>query len=163
MTSRWKSYLRMVPILFAVVFSMAVACPQPDPPGPINGNGLEETKSPARLAFEKVSVEGYYHEGGCLLRYDETSFQRAVNASRRSVRIQADDQSRYMHLVFTDRIPEKVGDETVCRITFTPEGSEEVTLIVKLMTVRIDDTSFWLWNELQTIGILIDIDLQDDK
>lgn len=163
MNSRWKSYLRMVPILFAVVFSMAVACPQPDPPGPIPGNGLDETKSDARIAFEKVSAEGYYHEGACLLRYDEKTFQRSLNASRRSVRIQADDQSRYMHLVFTDRIPENVGDETVCRITFTPEGSEEVTLIVKFLTVRIDDTSIWLWNELQTIGILVDIDLQDDK
>ena len=150
--SRLLFGLRFFLALALVAVTMAVSCPQPEPepepePGP-------ETKTTERKQFEAVVVEGLYVKGLRVLSYDGVTFQRAVNPIRRNYRIQSDDQSRYLNVHYSDRIPSRESEEVECEIHYKLEAGESTPLIVKLVVIQVNDEYIWLWNEFQKVGVL---------
>ena len=147
--------LRFALALFVVATTMAVACPQPEKeiPTPPDPGGV--TKSESRVTFESRTATGIYFNDKTSITYDETSFQQAFNHNRKNFRIQADDQSSYLNLAFTDRLPQKNGDEAVAKVTYRTDTKGETVVIVKLKVVMIQDERMWLWNELQELGVIM--------
>lgn len=147
--------LRMALILFTVAVTMAVSCPQPGPePVPI-GPDVTDTKSTECKSFENARVEGLYRKGKCVLPYDENTFQESVNPTRKTYRIQSDDQTRYMNVEYSSFLPSSVDDECDCTITYSLGQEGGTILVVKLIVVKATDDYLWLWNEFQKTGILI--------
>lgn len=145
--------LRFALALFVVAATMAVSCPQPDPPD--TPDPVVDTKSPERKQLEESYVEGFYLKGDCVLAYDVKSYQRAANPIRRTYRIQCDDQSRYLNVRYNDAVPRQVGDEVECEIHYKLAAGESTTLIVKLVVLRTTDEYLWLWNEFQKVGMIV--------
>ena len=111
--------VRFALALVVVATTMAVVCPQPETEQPLPVDPGTETKSTARVVFESCTATGIYFNDGSTLTYDESKFQQAVNHNRRNFRIQSDDQEHYFNLNFTEKIPQKLGDEAVAKITYT--------------------------------------------
>ncbi|MBO4571238.1 MAG: hypothetical protein J5699_04875 [Bacteroidales bacterium] len=147
--------VRFALALAVVATTMAVACPQPESQEPLPVDPGTETKSDARVAFESRTVTGLYFNDGGTITYSEESFQQAVNHNRKNFRIQSDDQERYFNLNFTDRIPQKTGDEAVAKITYRNGTDGETVVIVKFKAVIVKNEKLWLWNELQQLGAII--------
>jgi len=145
--------LRFVLALFIVATTMAVSCPQPIPvvPGPVP----VDTKSAERKQLEAASVEGLYLKGSCALSFDLATFQRAGNPGRGTYRIQSDDQTRYLHVRYTEGLPAAEGDEVECEIHYRLAEEESTTLIVKLVVVKATEEYLWLWNEFQKVGMIV--------
>lgn len=147
--------MRFMLALTVVATTMAVACPQPgsEIPAPVEpGTG---TKSEAMMIFEAHTATGIYFSDDSSLIYSEEEFQQSVNHNRKNFRIHSDDQQRYFNLSFTDRIPQRSGDEAVAKITCRNGSTEETVIIVKLKTVTVKNEKLWLWNELQQLGVII--------
>ena len=147
--------LRFALALIVVATTMAVACPQPETGEPDPVDPGTETKSDARIVFESRTATGIYFKDGGSLIYNEARFQQAVNHNRKVFRIQADDQGSYFNLNFTDKIPQKIGDEAVAKITYRLGQKGETVVIVKFKAVMAKEGRFWLWNELQELGVII--------
>lgn len=148
--------VRMMSVVFVSLMFMAVSCPEPDPgpdPKPIDPG--EEIKSAERKSFETSVAEGLYLKGGSVLLYEDGSFQRAVNAGRKTYRIQRDDQTEYLHIAYSDNVPSSVKDEAVCTVYYNIGGGGETMLIVKFVTVHAENGKLWLWNELQKVGVIV--------
>lgn len=148
--------LRFAVALVVVATTMAVACPQPEPELPDDGDVSRVTKSESRMSFESSTTMGLYLEkDGSSVLYDEVRYQISTNHGRRTFRVQADDQESYVNVVFTDRIPQKAGDEAVARITYRLDSSGETMAIVRLSAVMVKDEKLWLWNEMQQMGVIL--------
>ena len=150
----FRLWLRIALLLTAVALTMAVSCPHPVPPEPTPIDPVE-TKSKERIEFEAAVTEGLYLKGQSLIAYDLASFQRAANPVRRTYRIQSDDQSRYLHIFYTEALPSGQGDEVECEIHYGLAAGESTTLIVKLVVVKQTDEYQWLWNEFQKVGLMV--------
>lgn len=150
---RFGFVLRCTLALFFVAATMAVSCPEPDPPEPPGPN--VETKSEERKQLESAYVEGLYLKGVCVLSFDFSSFQRAVNPVRKNYRIQCDDQSRYLNIRYGDLLPQRMDDEVECEIHYKLGMEESTTLIVKLVVLKATDEYLWLWNEFQKVGLIV--------
>lgn len=146
--------LRLTLALFIVATTMAVSCPQPNPPEPEPPVPVD-TKSAERKQLESAVVEGLYLKGACALPFDLTTFQRASSIGRKTYRIQSDDQTRYLHVRFTEEIPAAVDDEVECEIHYRLAAGESTTLIVKLVVVQATEEYLWLWNEFQKVGMIV--------
>ena len=140
--------------LFVVATTMAVSCPQPTPPEPEPPIPVD-TKSAERKQLESAYVEGLYLKGSCVLPFELATFQRAVSLQRRTYRIQSDDQTLYLHVRYTEDIPQAVDDEVECEIHYRLAAGESTTLIVKLVVVKASDEYLWLWNEFQKVGMIV--------
>ena len=147
--------LRFTVALVVVATTMAVACPQPEKENPLPVDPDTETKSSARVSFESRTQTGIFFNDGTSLTYDERLFQQATNHSRKTFRIQADDQGSYLNLAFTDRIPQKNGDEAVAKVTYRIDRKGETVVIVRFKVVMTKDERMWLWNELQELGVVM--------
>ncbi|MBR1538978.1 MAG: hypothetical protein IJ636_05675 [Bacteroidales bacterium] len=145
--------LRFALALLAVATTMAVSCPQPTPPEPDPPE--VDTKSAERRQLEGSHMEGLYLKGSCVLPFDLASFQRAGSVGRKTYRIQSDDQTRYLHVRYTEGIPVGEGDEVECEIHYRLAAGESTTLIVKLVVVKSTEEYLWLWNEFQKVGMIV--------
>lgn len=148
-----KQKIHISLLLLCAIVSLAVSCPgpTPDPPEPIDPI---EVKSAERKSFESSSDIGLYIKGICALSYDKDDYQQAFNSQRRTYRIQSDDQNRYMHILFSGTMPDLVGEEVVCTITYRLAESEETIMIVKFTVLKVENGKLWLWNELQKSGVI---------
>lgn len=153
--SKIMSVLRMMAALLVVATTMAISCPQPDPPEPPAPIEPTVQKSVELKAFESTSGEGLYIKGEFVVKYDDAHFQRAVNLDRGTYRIHADDQNSYMQIRYTENVPKAIDDEAVCAITYSITPGKETILIMKLTVVKISNGLLWLWNEIQKSGIII--------
>lgn len=145
--------LRSALVLLTVATTMAVSCPQPAPPEP--DPPVVDTKSAERRQLESSHVEGLYLKGACVLPFDLPSFQRAVSVGRKTYRIQSDDQTRYLHVCYTEGLPVGEGDQVECEIHYRLAAGESTTLIVKLVVVKSSEEYLWLWNEFQKVGMIV--------
>lgn len=146
-------FMRMAFVLCTVCVSTAVSCPSPTPePEPIDP--VTPSKSEERKNFEAASAEGLYIKGDCVLQFNERAFQKAWSTSRKSYRIQSDDQTRYMHITYSGNAPSGNGDESGCTVQYNLGDSGETVLIVKFVVVQAADGYLWLWNELQKVGVI---------
>ena len=146
--------LRFVLSLVLVATTMAVSCPQPDPPGPEPIEPVD-TKSAERKQFEGSYMEGLYLKGEVALAYNPDVYQRSASRDRHTCRIQSDDQTRYLHVRYTEEIPSAEGEEIECELHYRLAAGEQTTLIVKLIVVKATDEYLWLWNEFQKVGMIV--------
>ena len=146
--------LRFALLLVLVATTMAVSCPQPEPPGPEPPDPVD-TKSAERKQFEGSYTEGLYLKGNVALAYNPDIYQRSASRDRRTCRIQSDDQTRYLHVRYTEEIPAAEGEEIECELHYRLAAGEQTTLIVKLIVVKATDEYLWLWNEFQKVGMIV--------
>ena len=146
--------LRFALLLMLVATTMAVSCPQPEPPGPEPPDPVD-TKSAERKQFEGSYTEGLYLKGNVALAYNPDIYQRSASRDRRTCRIQSDDQTRYLHVRYTEEIPAAEGEEIECELHYRLAAGEQTTLIVKLIVVKATDEYLWLWNEFQKVGMIV--------
>ena len=146
--------LRFAVLLVVVATTMAVACPSPEPPGPDPVNPVI-TKSPERQQLEASYTEGLYLKGAIALAYNQEMYQRAASRDRGTYRIQSDDQTRYLHVRYTESIPSAEGEEVECELRYRLAAGEQTTLIVKLIVVKATEEYLWLWNEFQKVGMIV--------
>ena len=64
-------------------------------------------------------------------------------------------QTLYLHVRYTEDIPQAVDDEVECEIHYRLAAGESTTLIVKLVVVKASDEYLWLWNEFQKVGMIV--------
>ena len=146
--------LRFALFLVLVATTMAVSCPQPDPPGPEPPTPVD-TKSAERKQLESSYTEGLYIKGAIALAYNQDIYQRAASRDRRTYRIQSDDQTRYLHVRYTEVIPSAEGEEVECELHYRLAAGEQTTLIVKLIVVKATEEYLWLWNDFQKVGMIV--------
>ena len=149
----FASALRAFVLLAAVALTMAVSCPRPGPEPPPDPE--PDTKSDERKQLESAYIEGLYLKGHCVLAFDLATFQHAVNPTRRTYRIQSDDQTRYLHIRYGGSAPRSVGDEVECDIHYRMNAGETTTLIVRMEVVKSSEEYLWLWNEFQKVGAVV--------
>lgn len=146
-------FMSMAFVLCTVCVSTAVSCssptPEPKPIAPVTPSKSEERKD-----FEAAFAEGLYIKGDCVLQFNELDFQKAWSASRKSYRIQSDDQTRYMHITYSGNIPSGSGDESGCTVQYNMGDSGETVLIVNFVVIQATDGYLWLWNEFQKVGVI---------
>lgn len=147
-------YLCVLATILVVALTVT-ACPSQGPvtPDPVEP---EDTRSEERKAFEESAVEGLYMKGLCVLSYSDDAFQKSINRERLIYRIQSDDQERYMHMEFVKSFPSGLDDGVECMIQYSLGENISTVLIVKLMVVKMDGCAFYLWNEFQKVGVLVD-------
>lgn len=146
--------LRLTLLLVVTATTMAVSCPRPDPPGPEPPDPVI-TKSQERQQLESSYTEGLYLKGAIALAYNQAMYQRAASRDRGTYRIQSDDQTRYLHVRYTEEIPSAEGEEVECEIQYRLAAGEQTTLIVKLIVVKATEEYLWLWNEFQKVGMIV--------
>jgi hypothetical protein len=151
--NRIWSFVKKSLLLLLTAVTMAVSCPEPDPPPIVI---TPTTESFEKKAFMANSNAGLYVKGACVVSYAEETFQKSFNEKRRTYRMQSDDQIIYLHIAFMSELPAVVDQEVICNITYTKEKGEETILIVKLVVAQIKGRTVWLWNELQKTGIILD-------
>jgi len=154
MNRKFGFMLRFALALLLVATTMAVSCPEPDPPVTPDPPAVD-TKSAERKAFEAAYLEGLYLKGACVLSFDANTFQRALNPVRKNYRIQSDDQTRYLNVLYNSALPSGVDDEVECQIHYRLSAGESTTLIVRLDVVKASDEYLWLWNEFQKVGMIV--------
>jgi len=146
--------LRFVLLLVLVATTMAVSCPKPEPPGPEPPEPVD-TKSAERKQLEASLTEGLYLKGNIALAYNQEIYQRSASLDRHTYRIQSDDQTRYLHVRYTEEIPSALNEEVECELHYRLAAGEQTTLIVKLIVVKMTDEYLWLWNEFQKVGMIV--------
>lgn len=146
--------LRLTIVLSVSCITMAVSCPHPGP-DPVQPVEPQPTKTIELKDFEAAYVEGLYINGTQVLSYDEDSFQKSTNRTRKNYRIQSDDQKRYMNITYSGDIPSSAEDECACTLQYSLFGGEQTTLIVKFKAVKTSGEYIWLWNELQKTGVIV--------
>lgn len=145
---------RMALLFMVVATTMAVSCPRPDPIGPEPPEPVV-TKSQERQQLEASYTEGLYLKGSIALAYNQNVYQRAASRDRATYRIQSDDQTRYLHVRYTEEIPSAEGEEVECELQYRLAAGEQTTLIVKLIVVKATEEYLWLWNEFQKVGMIV--------
>jgi len=142
----------LVSVLLLLVASSCKPDPEPDPsptPPPT------PSKSEARQKFESYSAEGLYIKGICILAFDISTQQKAINKTRKTYRIQSDDQSSYMHIKFIGDLPSELEKTTECTIHYLAEKSGNTMLVIMFTLVKSANGYLWLWNELQQLGVIV--------
>jgi hypothetical protein len=154
MKRNWSFALRFTLLMVVVATTMAVSCPKPDPIGPEPPEPVI-TKSPERQQLEASYTEGLFLKGAIALAYNQEKYQRAASHDRATYRIQSDDQTRYLHVRYTEEIPSAEGEEVECEIQYRLAAGEQTTLIVKFIVVKATEEYLWLWNEFQKVGMIV--------
>ena len=93
---------------------------------------------------------------------ESSGYFTVYNIKRKSVRIQSDDHSEYVHATFTDYpkdIPQ-INDIVNVEIVYKDSVSDpEVRLILSMLILKQESGKFWLWNEEEKVGLIIDREL----
>lgn len=124
-------------------------------------------KSPKGLSvesdnFEKRSAVGLVINKNYVIQFNKTSSQYVYNIKRRSVRIQTDDQSKYVNALFIDYpgVEPQVGDAVMVEIIYRDRASgPETRLVAAMLVLKREGGKCWLWNEEKKIGLVLDKEL----
>lgn len=118
------------------------------------GCGKDSPKRPLVLddfiRKEECGLVGY---GGYLFKYSQEDCQLSINARRKQVRMQNDDQTDYVQVVFS-RMPGK-GDFSSDVHLWYKLGADEITSVGKMDIVRFSDSKVWLWDNGRNIGVIL--------
>ena len=113
-------------------------------------------------SFEKKSGVGLVVKKNYVVLYNKSTFQYVYNIKRKSIRIQSDDHSEYVNATFTDYpkdIPQ-INDIVNVEIVYKDSVSDpEVRLILSMLILKQESGKFWLWNEEEKVGLIIDREL----
>ncbi len=146
-------YIKFIFSLGLIATTMAVACPEPIPPEPDPPE--IDPRSEDQIAFEGYDVIGLYLNGIGAILYNQDQYQVSKNEMRRQFRLQSDNQRRYFDLRFTAEIPNEIGESAFCSVSYRLEPGEETDIIIKLNLVKKESGLKWLWNDIQSVGVII--------
>lgn len=129
-------------MIAALAMAFLLSCNKENKKG---GAGLQE--------FVKREECGLFGHGGFLFRYDEGNCQFAINTARRQARMQSDSQEDYVNVQFSAfPSPTSMNVEAALRYKV---GNEEISCRCLMETVRVEDNKFWLWDNTNSLGIIL--------
>ena len=140
-------------ILMAAIL-MACECSEPVPPTP--PSPPEPPEPPAEVisedlkAFLQKSEIGLYIDAEDIVIFDELLFQKAWSSENGSFRIQRDDQGAYLSVRSSSS-----STSSSYQVEYMYENHGVTLLLLKLQSVRTQDSNVWLWNETMKTGIIV--------
>ena len=135
--------------LLAVVF-MACHCEEPLPPTPPPPEPPVDETSEDLKAFLKKTDFGLYVDARGVVTYDELLCQKAWNPDGGSFRIQRDDQTAYLCVRSSAQ-----SASSSYQVEYMTGGQDVTLMLIKLQSVKTENSAIWLWNETMKTGIII--------
>lgn len=109
--------------------------------------------------FEKKSSAGLVIKKNYVVRFNKVGFQYVYNIKRGCIRIQADDQSVYVNAIFKDYPKKEFQVQDIVNVDLifkSGPSASETRMILSMIVLKRDGEKFWLWNEEQKVGLIID-------
>lgn len=98
---------------------------------------------------------GVYKDGEALFVYDQDSHQKAYDPQTfKFLRIQTDDQSKFLHIIFSERPTMGVGQQITVEVVCRGIGIESGIYKVDVKKKR--DRTLWLWDSNKKWGFIVD-------
>lgn len=98
-------------------------------------------------------VKGEYY----LFRYTDLNCQRVMNAKRRTLRYQNDDQSEYVNFEFSSfpAMTDHSGGAIEVKITYMV-GGRSVSYMIPVVILKSEGSKYWFWSMENRMGIIAD-------
>lgn len=116
-----------------------------------NGN---EKPSGDIYYFLKQTNPGLYVSGNNLFEYNEKECQWAYNKTRKVVRLQKDDQSYYVNMVFSSW-PDLLNEDIDVEIDYKTGSQQRKTSFVMIL-LKSEYGKNWLWNDQTKTGVIFE-------
>lgn len=121
-------------------------------------------KTPGGLSFEshnfeKKSAVGLVIKRKYVVLYNKSTFQYVYNRNRKSIRIQSDNHSEYVHAIFKGypKDAPQVDDIVNVEIVYKERSfALETKLILSMLVLKEENSKLWLWNEEEKVGLIVD-------
>ena len=130
-----------------VAISLACQCVPPDPPEPTPPDPIDE-RSQELKDFLKKTDTGLYVNSVGLVIYDEKDYQKAWGTG--AFRIQRDDQSAYLSIIASAN-----SASSSYQVEYKNESTNVTLMLLKLQSVKTENSCVWLWNETMATGIIL--------
>lgn len=138
--------LRMASAIVAAIF-MACQCLPPDPPEPTPPDPIDERSQSLKSFMDKTDIGLYVNSEGLVI-YDEMDYQKAWSTG--AFRIQRDDQSAYLSIIASAN-----SASSSYQVEYKNERSNVTLMLLKLQSVKTENSCVWLWNETMATGIIL--------
>lgn len=102
------------------------------------------------LLKEETGLFGY---GGFLFKYTEQECQLSINAKRKEIRLQNDNQTNWLHIQlakFPSQVQEEIGVEFIYM-----SGGDEITHSAAMKILKRTERLYWMWDGKQNLGIIL--------
>lgn len=128
---------------------MACQCVEPVPPEPTPPDPVDERSQSLKDFMAKTDI-GLYIDSEGIVVYDELNYQRAWSSDPGYFRIQRDDQSAYLNIAGSS------GSATSSyQVEYKNESHNVTLMLLRLQSVKTDNSCIWLWNETMATGVII--------
>lgn len=135
----WSNSLVLLTILLALGFS---GCTKDSPKKPMVLDDF--------IRKQECGLVGY---GGYLFKYSDAECQLSINARRRQVRMQNDDQTDYVQVVF-GKMPGNGDMASDVQLRYKV-GSDEISFVGRMEIVKSSNAKVWLWDEGRSLGVIL--------
>lgn len=109
--------------------------------------------------FLEQQTPGLIRGSKYLFSYNELNSQKVFNKRRKMVRLQRDNQSSYINVIFSTTPHEISWDEIIngveIKYALSPSDSEK-RILLPFRLVKSNNYKFWLWNEDEGIGLIVE-------
>lgn len=140
-----------IAVRFAVAMTaailMACQCVQPDPPEPTPPDPIDERSAELKDFMKKTDIGLYVNSEG-IVTYDEMYFQKAWSMG--AFRIQRDDQGAYLSIISSAN-----SASSSYQVEYKSDRSNVTLMLLKLQSVKNENSCVWLWNETMATGIIV--------
>lgn len=111
-----------------------------------SGKDMSET-------FLKKEEPGMFGYGGYLFKYNKESCQVAVNVKKRQIRLQNDEHTSYVNVLFP---PQPLQPDAVVTLRLTYKlGGDEICSDMEMQLLKESDGKMWLWNSASGTGLVL--------
>lgn len=135
----WANFLIILPALL-----LFVACHGRDKP--LGGADADY--------FLKQNNPGLYVNGNNLFEYTDKDCQWAFNRIRGVARLQKDDQSYYVNMIFSSW-PNQLKEDVNVEIDYKTSSQQRKTLFVMIL-LKSENGKNWLWNDESKTGVILE-------
>ena len=120
-------------------------------------NRMPENRELNAESFMKYKDYGLVKGHKYLFKYNAAMCQTVNNKGRNLLRMQSDDQSSYVNVVFLQNTPREAQSGTVGVIlTYkTDELSEPVDVTVDMKILKSEQMKVWLWSKEMNMGLIV--------
>lgn len=115
----------------------------------------DRSSDPLQARFLDQEEIGAYKDGEALFVYDDKVHQKAYDPQNfKFLRIQTDDQGKFLHILFTERPTMGVGQQITVEVVSRGIGIESGMYQVDVKKKR--DRTLWLWDSDKKWGFIVD-------
>ncbi|MEG0517853.1 MAG: hypothetical protein RR555_03155 [Bacteroidales bacterium] len=104
--------------------------------------------------FLKQNNPGLYVNGNNLFEYTDKDCQWAFNKIRGVARLQKDDQSYYVNMIFSSW-PNQIKEDVNVEIDYKTSTQQRKTLFVMIL-LKSENGKNWLWNDESKTGVILE-------